>query len=293
VEDIDVCDGAATLRDSVSVAPGQNIHRRASDLPQGAVILKAGQRLLAPQIAVAASVGKKHIRVARPPAVAIVSTGDELVGVDETPALHQIRMSNAYALRAALALRHVDNVKLAHLKDSRSELRAGLEEILQGVDVLLLSGGVSMGKFDYVPEILGELGVKNVFHKVSQRPGKPFWFGATATGQPVFALPGNPVSAVICAHRYVLPQLDRAMGLEAKVEQAALNEAVTFAAPLTYFMPVRLTSDVDGKTVACPAPTNGSGDFAGLVDSDGFVELDKERSEFPKGFIARAYRWAM
>jgi hypothetical protein len=129
-------------------------------------------------------------------------------------------------------------------------------------DVLILSGGVSMGKLDLVPKVLEKLGVNLVFHHVAQRPGKPMWFGVSQSGPAVFALPGNPVSTLVCLSRYVLPALRAAMG-QAPVEaqRIALTAPVEVKAPLAFYMPVKLKSDDWGRTSAEPKPTNGSGDF--------------------------------
>ncbi|MBI5091887.1 MAG: molybdopterin molybdotransferase MoeA [Candidatus Hydrogenedentes bacterium] len=292
VEDLDIADGAATLRDGTEVSIGQYVHRQASDLRQGAVIVKSGIRLLAPQIAVAASEGMKTLLVARRPSVAIVSTGDELVDVGETPLPHQIRRSNPYAIRAALSQRQLHDIQIHHVNDDLDGLRVLLGEVLQRVEVLVITGGVSMGKFDFVPEVLRELGVAQVFHKVRQRPGKPLWFGRGPSGQAVFGLPGNPVSAVVCAYRYLIPALDIAMGLPSAQESAVLAETVHFRSPLTYFLPVRLKWSGSGQLEAVPAPTNGSGDLGALTHSDGFVELDAERDDFSAGSVAPVYRWS-
>jgi molybdopterin molybdotransferase len=149
-----------------------------------------------------------------------------------------------------------------------------------------------MGQFDLVPGVLGELGARRVFHRVQQRPGKPLWFGVAAGGQPIFALPGNPVSTLVCATRYLLPALRSAAGL---APQPA--EYVTLAAPaeamaeLTHFMPVKLAWSTTGAALATPRPTNTSGDFAALAGTDGFVELPPRRGEYSQGTAARLFRW--
>jgi molybdopterin molybdotransferase len=149
-----------------------------------------------------------------------------------------------------------------------------------------------MGKADFVPQVLADLGVKAVFHKISQRPGKPMWFGTGPQGQAVFALPGNPVSTLVCCRQYVLPALLDASGRAPRAtEWAILTEDVTFAADLTFFMPVTLKSDVDGSLRAKPVPTNTSGDFTSLGGTDGYVELAREQSYFPQGSPVPLHRW--
>jgi molybdopterin molybdotransferase len=149
-----------------------------------------------------------------------------------------------------------------------------------------------MGKADFVPTVLARLGVEQVFHKVSQRPGKPMWFGSGPRGQAVFALPGNPVSTLVCCRRYVLPALGRMAGLPAPPPQfAVLAQAVSFTPQLTWFLPVRLVSSAAGQLLALPAPTNTSGDFAALTGTDGFAELAAERTDFPAGTVVPLHRW--
>jgi molybdopterin molybdotransferase len=149
-----------------------------------------------------------------------------------------------------------------------------------------------MGRYDLVPKALEELGVRLVFHRIAQRPGRPMWFGVTEAGPAVFALPGNPVSTLVCLGRYVLPALNQAMGLrEPRAEKIAISEPVEFKAPLTSFLPVAVEYDDWGRPWAVPKPTNGSGDFSSLAGTDGFIELPPGPNVWPKGFVTRIYRW--
>ena len=150
----------------------------------------------------------------------------------------------------------------------------------------------SKGKFDFLPAELDAQGVRKVFQGVAQRPGKPMWFGVNPEGKPVFALPGNPVSAYTCLHRYVLPALQHASGQTPLApRRAALAKAVTFKPKLAYFLPVRVASGGRGELLATPDPSNTSGDFSGLVGTDGFVELPADKTEFPAGTEAPFYPW--
>jgi molybdopterin molybdotransferase len=158
--------------------------------------------------------------------------------------------------------------------------------------VLVLSGGVSMGKLDLVPQVLRELGVQTIFHKVAQRPGKPLWFGVASSGAVVFALPGNPVSSFVCLVRYVMPALFASLGEPLGTpEKMALGAPVTVNPALTFFLPVRTEVDDWGRVWAMPRPTNGSGDFTALAGTDGFVELPPGPNTYPKGFVTRLHRW--
>ena len=292
VEQLTVRDGAAELAQDVSVEPDQNIHRRGTDTRQGNLLLAAGTRLGPPEIAIAAAAGMPRIRVSSQPMLAVISTGNELVEPGEPIQPHQVRRSNAYAIAAALRLHGFQRVADDHIADDATELRHRLKFHLETHDVLVLSGGVSMGKLDLVPQALEELGVRCIFHKVAQRPGKPLWFGVAGSGSAVLGLPGNPVSTAVCVSRYVLPALAASQG-EARLpaERMALGAPVTVTPPLTLFVPIRIEIDDWGRGWAMPAPTNGSGDFTALAGTDGFVELPPGPNTYPKGFVTRMHRW--
>lgn len=273
-------------------AAGNAVHRRGSDRRAGDELVRPGVRLATREIAVAAACGYGTVSVSQLPKIAVVATGDELVEVESPVAPHQIRRSNDHALRAALVLAGYPHVSRFHLRDVRHEIEHLLWHLIAEFDALVICGGVSKGKFDFLPAELDRQGVKTVFHGVAQRPGKPLWFGVSARGTPVFALPGNPVSACTCLHRYVLPALAHASG-ESPVapRTVALSRAVSFKPKVAYFLPVKLASGAGAELLATPDPSNTSGDFAGLLDTDGFVELPAEPTEFPAGTIAPFRAW--
>jgi molybdopterin molybdotransferase len=171
-------------------------------------------------------------------------------------------------------------------------MRDRLAEHLDTHDVLVLTGGVSMGRFDHVPAVLRELGVSEVLHRVAQRPGKPLWFGVSSRGQAVYGLPGNPVSALICLLRYVVPGLLASSGAApVSADQIRLGAAFEVRPPLTFFLPVRLEPQAGFGSVAIPCPTHGSGDFVSLLGTQGFVELPPGPAVYPAGHVAPFYRW--
>ncbi|HEY6453454.1 MAG TPA: molybdopterin molybdotransferase MoeA, partial [Steroidobacteraceae bacterium] len=269
-----------------------NVHRRASDCAQGSLLLAAGSVLHAPEIAVAASAGMARVRVSSQPAIAVISTGNELIEPGDPIEPHQIRRSNAYAVAAALRQRGFHRVADDHIADDARQLRERLRRHLDTHEVLILSGGISVGRFDLVPAALEEIGVRCVLRGIAQRPGRPMWYGTSGEGHSVFALPGNPVSTLICLSRYVIPALYRAMGMPAApAERVALADPIQWPKPLTGFIPVRLHHDDWGRPWAVPSPTNGSGDFAALALTDGFVELPPGPADFAKGYVCRLYRW--
>ena len=279
-------------REAGKFSSGNAIHRRGSDHRAGDVIVPGGTRLTGRELAVAAACGHAILTVSHRPKIAVVSSGDELVEVEAGVAPQQIRRSNDHALRAALALAGYPRVERFHVRDVREEIEHRLWHLLAEYDVLLITGGVSKGKFDFLPGELARQGVRKIFHGVAQRPGKPFWFGMSSRSTPVFALPGNPVSAYTCLHRYVLPALAQSSGLMPGVGRlAALGTAVSFKPKLAYLLPVKLSSGPRAELRAMPEAINTSGDFAGLVGTDGFVELPAERDEFPAGEVVRFWPW--
>lgn len=267
-----------------TVAQGQFLHRQGSDCAPGEILVAAGERLNAARIAAAASMGYSRVTVTRRPRIEIVTTGDELVAVEEVPQPHQVRASNGHALRALFE--GMGETALHSVGDARGALAARLEASLAPLaagDVLLVTGGVSAGKFDEVPGVLRDLGVERVFHKVAQKPGKPLWFGADARGRLVFGLPGNPVSALVCARRYVIPLLRvKSGGTPDPVPRLRLSGPFPAPSRLTQFLPVRRL-----ESAVIPCLVNGSGDFSGLGRSDGFVEIPP----MPAGELLSFFGW--
>ena len=278
----------------------QNTHKKGSDRKAGNVLIQKGTRLSAAEIGTAATVGKSILQVYTLPKVAIISTGNELVEINETPELHQIRRSNIYAIAALLADKFNIAAQLFHFDDNEAEITEGVKNILAEADLVILSGAVSEGKFDFVPKALELNGVKCLFHKVAQRPGKPLWFGQKEqekdgeednqkesdkqNGTVVFGLPGNPVSTFMCACRYVLPWIEQFLGQNKTPQYAMLSEGFSFKPSLTYFLQVKI-ENIQGVLTAKPTTGGGSGDLANLNDADGFLELPLEKTVFLKGEV--------
>jgi len=282
-EEIDMAQSSATVK-AGDVIAGQNIHHRGKDKKQHEVLVETGTFITPAVITVASAVGKASLSVKKNPRVIIISTGDELVDIGDVPETFQVRRSNNYALRAGLQQYGVTSDML-HLPDDTATIEAQLGDCVRAYDVILLSGGVSMGKFDFVPEALEKLQVKKLFHKVRQRPGKPFWFGHYPGGALVFAFPGNPVATFLCFHRYFLPWLKASWGIDSRPPAAMLDEDFTFPPLLQYFLQVRLRVDPRGQWLATPVEGHGSGDFANLLAADAFLELPVGREEFKKGEV--------
>lgn len=290
LEEYDLADGVLTLKSEATAEPWRNVQRRGSDSQPGVPMLKSGTKLGAAEVAVVASAGRAEVLVSRQPRVMVISTGDELIEPGQSIADHQVRRSNAYGVTAALRLNGYSLIGDEHLRDDESLMRRRIGELLDSHDVLVLSGGVSKGKFDFVPSALQALGVTEVFHQVAQRPGRPMWFGVGPRGQLVFGLPGNPVSTLVCLVRYVLPAL-RAMQWQSRArERVALAEA-SGGRKMAYFMPVTLLPAASQLALATTKPPSGSGDFLALAGTDGFVELPPQPDGYPAGFEAALFRW--
>jgi len=291
-EDTEIKNGMATLLTD-KISKGQNIHSRGRDKKLGDTVAIANEYITPAHISMAASVGKSSLLVKKLPRVVIISTGDELVDVTVTPTAYQVRRSNSYAVKAVLQ-QYSLQADMLHIPDDPNITRTRIEQCLARYDVIILSGGISMGKFDYLPQELDELNAKRLFHKVAQRPGKPFWFGIHPDSYPhngvlVFAFPGNPVSTFMCLHRYFIPWLEQSLGVVSKPAFAQLNEDITFAAPLQYFAQVKLKLCKHGHLHASPMEGHGSGDFANLLDTDAFMELPQEQSIFKKDEVYRIW----
>lgn len=280
-EDVNIENNIANVLTEV-VNDFQNIHPKGKDIAAKSILIKEGVVLSAVEIAIAASVGKAQILVSKLPKVAVISTGNELVEVDKAVLPHQIRKSNTYMIAAQLQQWNVKAIDF-HLNDDLDEIKHQLKTILTDFDVLLITGGVSKGKFDYLPIALEALGVQKHFHKITQRPGKPFWFGSNNDAV-VFAFPGNPVSTFVCLLRYFKTWLQTYLqqNLAANAYYALATD-VNFKPALTYFLPVNLVNDNKQNIVAKPFAGNGSGDFVNLKNVDGFLELPNGKAIYKKG----------
>ena len=296
-EQTSIEDSQATI-DLESLIFYKNIHKKGSDKKKGNILVSKDTLISSAEIGVLATVGKAGVKVARNPKVMIVSTGDELVEVPKTPKEFQIRRSNVHTLVSLLKRKQIQ-ADTAHITDDKDALKQKITEFLDNYDVLLFSGAVSKGKFDFIPEVLDELGVEKLFHKVAQRPGKPFWFGRKAAFSKseqdgknirknstiVFAFPGNPISTFVSCVKYFYPWFEKSVGIESRNQNLAiLANDITFNPSMTYFVQVKLENK-NGSMYAIPIVGNGSGDLANLVEADAFLELPADKNEFIKGEV--------
>lgn len=269
------------------VSPELYIHKRASDYPSGTVLVKQGIRLGPAEAGIAASCGYAEPLVNQLPRIAILGSGDELVPIEDIPKPHQIRQSNAFAIENALASAGYPVGKVAFLSDDESSARPELEKVIGESDMVIISGAVSKGRKDWVPNALNSI-AKNHFHGVAQRPGKPMGFWKNKDEPAIFGLPGNPVSSLVGTHRYVLPYLKALAGnAESNPTKVSVAEAVQPLPKLTFFLPFRFNKDGD----AIPAPVNNSGDYASLTGTVGFLEIPAGNETRKAGETFFHYLW--
>jgi molybdopterin molybdotransferase len=262
---------------------GQNIVPRGSEAASGETLLTSGTRLGYAELALAAQVGAVHLQCAAKPRVAILSTGDEVVLVDDSPGLFQIRNSNSVSLAAQVRIAGGEPVLLGNAADRVEDLGEKIERGLKE-DVLVLSGGVSMGKYDLVETVLKAMGAEFFFDAVAIRPGKPTAF-ATCQGKPVFGLPGNPVSTMVTFELFVVPAVDLLSGATARplpLVKAKLGEEMHEKPGLAHFLPARV--EWDGPTVVVKLLRwQGSGDVATLARANCFLVVPADRELIAAG----------
>lgn len=248
----------------------KNIHFKGKDCQTGSLLIKAYTRIEPHIIAILATEGMAKVPVLKLPSIAIVSTGDELVSINTVPKPYQIKASNSYMLASALQKLGI-TPEIFHINDDKDALRSQLKAIINNHDVILMSGGVSKGKLDYIPETLKEIGVKKEFHRIAQKPGKPFWFGSKDE-KLIFAFPGNPASTLLCFKKYFESWLMLSTRQQPKNIKVKLQNSYIFKPQLTYFAQAKIIRHRN-TYIAQISTGNGSGDIANFGVIDGFVEL--------------------
>ena len=289
IEHIDLSENTASLHSDASPQAKQHIHSAGSDTAAGEILLSSGQVLNAAELAVAASCGATHLKVSALPRILIITTGDELVAPEATPLPHQIRRSHATALAALITGMKLGTVDNIHIADDPAALKETITEALPAHDILIFTGGISRGKYDYVAPVLTELLGSPHFHGIAQRPGKPMAFWKNSNSPLVFAHPGNPVSVMACAARYLIPSLVEILsGRSPNPQQLPATGSFHCPSHFTGLVPCRINN---GRIQLVP-PSN-SGNFLALAATDGIAQLPgeltgKELLNEPASF----YPWA-
>lgn len=277
------------------IASGRNVMRRGESLRTGETVLQAGTSLTPSRLGLLAELGHARVPVFPRPRVAVLATGNELVPVDQEPGPGEIRNSNEPMLCAQLLACGAVPVPLGIARDDREELRAKIVQGL-GCDFLLLSGGVSAGVLDLVPSVLAECGVKQVFHQVNLKPGKPIWFGhfsASASECAVFGLPGNPVSSLVCFELFVKPALGMRCGrkiMENVSILAELTQAHLVKGDRPVYYPARWNIK-EGIIQATPAHWVGSADLRGTAEANGMILFEPRETSYEVGDRVVLFPW--
>ena len=262
---------------------GQNFVPRGSEARAGQTLLTPGMKLGYAELALAAQVGAAELKCAQKPRVAILSTGDEIVPVDSIPGRFQIRNSNSVSLAAQVRLAGGKPVLLGNAMDREDDLSSKIRRGLQE-DLLVLSGGVSMGKYDLVEKVLRELETEFYFDEVAIRPGRPAVFGKCGE-KFVFGLPGNPVSTMVTFELFVVPAVDLLSGAEARglpMVEARLGEAMNEKPGLTHFLPARMEGQGAEREVKA-LKWQGSGDVSALGKANCFIVVPPEKEKLDVG----------
>ena len=277
IEKVEVQGDNMLISDHYLPERNQHIHERGSDYKKGDVLIAAGTEITPLQLAVITSCGYANVSVFKRPRIAIVSTGDELVAVEDHPLPFQIRMSNAHALQAMFQL-HAESISTFHWRDDYEEMSKSMES-MKDFEILIFTGGVSKGKKDFMPHLWAAHGFQKVVHGVKQKPGKPIWMGHNG-GQVLFGLPGNPVSALTCAMVYVLPFVKAFTGNINHKSCVEVKTNVTQNDHLDLLVPVIFRQ---GSWEILK--NNGSGDLIGFAQAQGIIRVPKKSQESLNGFL--------
>lgn len=283
LEEARIRDGQVEIRNPVPA--GKHIRRKGEDVSAGMEVLKQGSIIRLQHLGLLASLGIKTVRVYRAPSVSIIATGSELAHVDETLSSGKIYDSNSLILRKLFGESGCSLKHLGTVADDAEQLK----EIIQrssGADLLVISGGVSIGKYDYVKEVLQELGMKTIFWRVAIKPGKPVLFGQLGS-QWVFGLPGNPISCVVCFLIFVRSAIQKMMGIEnprLPIVQAILQKKISKQDGRRHYLTAILQEQEDRRIVT-PTEKQGSGMLAALSEANAFLVIPEEKESLEAGEI--------
>lgn len=273
-----------------TVQAGRSIVRRGSEIQEGQTVLRAGIPINAAMIATLASFGYAQVRVGKAPSVAVLATGSELVDVDEKPGQDQIRESNNHSVGAYARLVNANVERLPLTLDETSTLARRIGEAAQRCDMIITSGGVSMGVYDFTKSALSSLGAELFFERVALKPGKPTVFAKLPNGTIVFGLPGNPVSVSVTFNLFVrtaILVMQGALDPAPKRESAVLAKTVKGAIERESYLPVQLLTNDDAQLVAFPLKWGGSSDFVGFSQATALVIVPAGVKEIEAGEVVK------
>ncbi len=292
VEHTEERDGLVTI--NVEQEKGSHILRRGEDARRGTVLLPQGVRLGAAEVGVCAAVGKPLVKVFRRPSIVVICTGSELRGAGDRVKAHEIRDSNGPALCAALADWGFPGVSFSLVADRKGDLAKALRRALKLHDVVLFTGGVSAGAYDFVPDAVSAVGATIRFRGLRMRPGKPTLYASADGNRHIFGLPGNPLSVFTALHEFALPALRRLAGFDARRCRMSfdlpLAEEVQSTGGWTFFKLAKLRAEPGGVSVAA-VPSASSADLASAARADGVVIVPPDRTRIVAGEIVSFRPW--
>lgn len=256
----------------------QNVHLQGTDSKKQDLLVEKWNKITPAAIGILASVGLSTVTVLKQPKITICSTGDELIDVTEQPQAQQVRRSNVYMLAAALISENII-ANTIHLPDDSELMTSAIAALVKSNDVIMFSGAVSKGKFDYLPVVLEKLGMQQIFHTVAQRPGKPFLFGKFSNDALVFGFPGNPVSTFVCYQQFFKRWLHNCMQNKQQLQFVTLAEEIVFKPALSYHIIGQLINN-NGKMLFHPLSGSTSGDQVTLLQADSIITLPPHKTYF-------------
>ncbi|MFN3404962.1 MAG: molybdopterin molybdotransferase MoeA [Cytophagaceae bacterium] len=274
-----------------AVKPWQNISRQGEDCGLGEILVKKGEVITPAILGVLAVIGKSKVTVYQLPKLAIISTGNEVIPIDHPVKPYQIRDSNSYALAGFFEYYKISPTYKSLVKDDKQEIISAVKTALN-CEIIIISGGVSMGDADFVPDVLSDLGVKKVFHKVKIKPGKPIWFGIGPGGQFVFALPGNPMSCQVAFKVFIEPFILKCFSSSPQRQfLLPIDNGRKKKTKFEEYFPCKIVND--GTSVLREVSINGSGDISSTIHSDGLAIHEEVKGDLQKGELLRFLPWRL
>lgn len=270
----------------------ENVARKGEDVQQEASLLQKGNPVSMANMTALATVGSYELEVQQLPKVGIIQTGNEIVSINKTPGTHQIRSSHEWVISAFLNQYNIEPFQIWHVFDQYEDMNDVIQKALESADIILITGGVSAGDYDMVPEVLQNNRVEQVFHKVQIKPGKPLWFGHHPEEKVVFGFPGNPLSTQISCKLFLEPYLRAAFSMKPlePVYLPLMGER-NKKNDLDHFFPANLYNDASGQTNIQEKLNNGSGDITACINTEGFAWHPGNKQTLDNGEKVGFWRW--
>ncbi len=293
-EDVETLDEGRSVWFPQPVEPGANVYRQGENARQGDVLLAPGTRLDAAALALCAAVGQEQLSVHRQPTVALLTTGAELLAAGEAVLPHQIRDSNSVFLKMALAGQPFRTVACERVSDDPALLTTVLRRLMDHSDVIIMTGGMSVGRYDFAAEAIRQAGAQIQYHGIAMKPGKPQLFATDKQGRLIFGLPGNPVSAMVGFYEFVLPALHRLAGCSPERCRRTLTvraaETLAVKGNRQNYIPATLAWTDEGG-LASPVPFHGSADLVAAARTEGTLIVPPGQHQIPAGSLLPFRPW--